>query len=110
MTLSEDGRVNFEFADHAGHVLGRCPLCGKDVIEGKKGYGCAGWKEGCKFIIWKEIAGKKITVSQAKELLQKGRTGVIKGFKSRAGKDFEAALVLGEGGKIEFEFKNRQEG
>ncbi|RKO65732.1 DNA topoisomerase III [Desulfofundulus salinus] len=105
LTLSEDGRVNFEFADHAGHVLGRCPLCGKDVIEGKKGYGCAGWNQGCKFIIWKEIAGKKITVSQAKELLQKGKTGVIKGFKSKAGREFEAVLVLGEDGKIEFEFK-----
>jgi DNA topoisomerase-3 len=107
LTLGEDGKVNFEFADHAGQALGKCPLCGKDVIEGKKGYGCAGWKEGCKFIIWKEIAGKKITVSQARELLQKGKTGVIKGFKSKAGKSFDAALILGEDGKVEFEFENR---
>ncbi|MBE3588662.1 MAG: topoisomerase C-terminal repeat-containing protein, partial [Thermoanaerobacteraceae bacterium] len=110
LTLGEDGKVNFEFADHADQALGKCPLCGKDIIEGKKGFGCVGWKEGCKFVIWKEIAGKKITAKQAHELLQKGKTGIIKGFKSRAGKDFNAVLVLGEGGKVEFEFENRREG
>ncbi|HHW42607.1 MAG TPA: DNA topoisomerase III [Desulfotomaculum sp.] len=109
LTLGEDGKVNFEFADHAAQALGKCPLCGKDIIEGKKGFGCVGWKEGCKFVIWKEIAGKKITAKQAQELLQKGKTGIIKGFKSRAGKDFNAALVLGEGGKVEFEFEKRGE-
>ena len=34
--------------------LGSCPLCGKPVIENKKAYGCSGWKEGCKFVIWKK--------------------------------------------------------
>ncbi|OAT83487.1 type IA DNA topoisomerase [Desulfotomaculum copahuensis] len=109
LVLGEGGKVNFEFADHTAQTLGKCPLCGKEVIEGKKGYGCAGWKEGCKFVVWKEIAGKKITVNQAKELLQKGKTAVLKGFKSRAGKEFDAALVLGEGGKVEFEFEKRGE-
>ncbi|RYD01490.1 hypothetical protein N752_29755 [Desulforamulus aquiferis] len=42
----------------------------------------------------------------AKELLSKGRTGVIKGFKSKQGKDFEAALVMVDG-KMEFEFARR---
>ncbi|WP_071549710.1 DNA topoisomerase III [Neomoorella thermoacetica] len=105
LTLGEGGKVNFEFAEGNRETLGKCPLCGKDVTESQKGYGCSGWKEGCKFVIWKEIAGKKITAGQAKELLQKGRTGVIKGFKSRAGKEFEAILVLKEDGKLEFEFE-----
>lgn len=34
--------------------LGKCPVCGSDVIEGKKGFGCTNWKGGCKFVIWKE--------------------------------------------------------
>ncbi|MCQ2452382.1 MAG: DNA topoisomerase [Oscillospiraceae bacterium] len=34
--------------------LGSCPRCGRDVIEGKNGYGCSGYKEGCRFVIWKK--------------------------------------------------------
>ncbi|AGL03174.1 DNA topoisomerase III [Desulfoscipio gibsoniae] len=90
-------------------ALGNCPLCGKAVIEGKKGYGCSGYKEGCKFIIWKEIAGKSITQSQAKTLLKKGKTGIIKGFTSKAGKKFEAALQINNG-KVEFLFIENNSG
>ncbi|MEW6423682.1 MAG: DNA topoisomerase 3 [Bacillota bacterium] len=88
----------------AQEILGQCPLCAKDVREFPKGYGCTGWKEGCRFVIWKEIAGKKISPAQAKNLLKKGRTGVIKGFRSRAGKTFNAALALNEEGKVIFSF------
>lgn len=35
-------------------VLGTCPECGGKVIEGKKGFGCSNWKNGCKFVIWKD--------------------------------------------------------
>lgn len=34
--------------------LGPCPRCGKPVVEGKKGFGCSGWRDGCKFIVWKK--------------------------------------------------------
>ncbi|WP_347490254.1 DNA topoisomerase III [Desulfoscipio sp. XC116] len=84
-------------------ALGSCPLCGRAVIEGKKGYGCSGYKEGCKFIVWKEIAGKRITQNQAKTLLKKGKTGVLKGFTSKAGRKFDAALQINNG-KVEFLF------
>jgi DNA topoisomerase-3 len=50
--------------------LGKCPLCQKPVIEGKKGYGCSGWKEGCSFVIWKEYKQVPITVHQVRRLLQ----------------------------------------
>ena len=33
--------------------LGKCPECGKPVYEGKKSYYCSGYKEGCKFVLWK---------------------------------------------------------
>lgn len=85
--------------------IGTCPLCGKPIIESKKGYGCSGWKEGCKFVIWKEIAGKKISQAQAKKIL-KGKSDLIKGFKSKKGSQFDAYLKL-DGGKIEFEFPAR---
>lgn len=106
LVLDEGGKVSFEFPEREKAGLGKCPLCGRDVTESQKGYGCSGWKEGCKFVIWKEISGKKITPAQAKELLEKGRVGPLKGFKSRTGKEFSAALVL-EGGKVELDFSGR---
>lgn len=85
--------------------LGKCPLCGSDVTETKKGYSCSAWKEsGCKFVIWKEIVGKKITIKQAQELLEKKKSGLIKGFKSKKGNNFEAYLVFNEAYEVKFEF------
>jgi DNA topoisomerase-3 len=85
-------------------AIGKCPLCGKDVIEGKKGYGCSGWKEGCKFVIWREIAGKTLSVNQVKDLIVNGRTDSLDGFKSKLDKPFTAALSLKEDGSVEFDF------
>jgi DNA topoisomerase-3 len=87
--------------------LGNCPLCGRPVAEGKKGYGCSGWKEGCRFVVWKEIAGKKITSTQVKKLLNNGRSDLIKGFKSKSsGKSFDACLVI-QDGRVAFDFPKR---
>lgn len=93
--------------DFSSKSLGACPICGKPVIESKKNYGCSGWKEGCKFVIWKEIAHKKITETQAAKLLKTGKTGVIKGFKSKKGTDFESALRLDQDGKVAFDFNKK---
>ncbi len=84
-------------------ALGRCPLCGSDVVEQPKSYGCSGWKQGCKFAIWKTIAGKPISVRTAQSLLKRGKSPLLKGFQSKAGKPFEAHLKL-EGGEVRFEF------
>ena len=46
-----------------------------------------------------------------KELLSKGKTKVVKGFKSqRTGKEFSAALRLGENNKVVFDFNNPKKG
>ena len=87
-----------------------CPLCGAKVIKGKFGYFCSSKKEkGCNFSIPAEICGKKISDTQALKLIEKGKTTVIKGFKSKAGKEFDAALKLDKTtGKIEFEFPKKK--
>jgi len=109
----ENGKVELQFSngfpqnENSKKTIGTCPVCGKEVIEKAKGYGCSGYKEGCKFVIWKQIAGKKITLKQAQDLLQNARTGPIKGFKAKSGKKFDAALVLGQDGKVNFEFNGR---
>lgn len=65
------------------------------MIKGKFGYFCSSKKEkGCNFSIPAEICGKKISDTQALKLIEKGKTTVIKGFKSKAGKEFDAALKL----------------
>ncbi len=88
--------------------LGECPKCGAPVVETKKSYGCSAWKErGCKFAIWKTVAGKRVTEAQAKQLLTKGRTQKLKGFKSKAGKPFSAALALDGEHRVKLDFEER---
>ena len=88
--------------------LGTCPICKRgQIIEHEKSYGCTEYKNGCKFSIWKEIAHKKLTAKNVEDLLNKGKTGLIKGFKSKSGSDFEAYLVLDKEGKVNFEFKKK---
>ena len=87
--------------------LGECPLCGSPVSETKKSYGCSRWREGCGFAIWKTIAGKRISAAMARTLLSKGETAVLKGFTSKAGKTFSAALKLGADGRATFVFPDR---
>ncbi len=77
-----------------GKTLGKCPVCGRPVVEQKKSFSCSGWREGCQFVIWKTIAGKRITSRTAETLLKKGVTAQLKGFKSKAGKPFEARLRI----------------
>ncbi len=76
--------------------LGPCPVCGREVIENRKGYSC--WAKddpGCGFVIWKKKAGKNLPVSVAKELIEKGRTEKpVTGFRGRSGRTFRAKLKL----------------
>lgn len=82
---------------------GVCPLCGKDVVKGRYGYGCTGYKDGCKFKISGVICKRVISLKNAQLLLKEGRTSKIKGFTSKNGKSFDAYLKL-EDGKTVFDF------
>lgn len=85
--------------------LGQCPKCGKGhIVEGKKGFGCNRWKEGCDFVVWKKIAQKYISAAQVAQLLAKKRTNPLKGFVSKKGKTFSASLVLDDAFKVVFDF------
>ena len=86
-----------------GDLVGRCPVCGKNVVKGKYGYGCLGYKEGCKFRINSFICKRTVSLSNAKLLLESGKTAEIQGFISKAGKPFNARLKL-DGDKIVFDF------
>ncbi len=88
--------------------LGPCPVCGRDIVENRKGYSCWSREDpGCGFVIWKSKAGKQLPVSVARELIKTGRTEkAVTGFKGRSGKSFRARLALQqtEDGKWRVEF------
>ncbi len=85
-----------------------CPQCGQGVVrETPKGAGCNRWREGCTFGVWREVYGKKLTDNQLKELVQKRRTKLIKGFKRKDGSGtYDARLVLNDEFKVRLEFDN----
>jgi DNA topoisomerase-3 len=88
--------------------LGPCPVCGRDIVENRKGYSCWSREDpGCGFVIWKSKAGKQLPVSVARELIKTGRTEKpVTGFKGRSGKSFRARLALQQSadGKWRVEF------
>ena len=86
-----------------GEVAGICPLCGKNVIRGKQDFGCMGYKDGCKLRISAMLCGKQIPIGAVSRLLATGKTGEIRGFLSKSGKEFGAQLKL-EGDRAVFDF------
>ncbi|MGB4776480.1 MAG: DNA topoisomerase [Daejeonella sp.] len=86
-----------------------CPKCKKGYIfQQPKFAGCTEFKDSkCDFKIWKTIAGKAISESQVNNLIEKGKTATIKGFMSKAGKTFDAALKLTDSFAIEFVFEQK---
>jgi DNA topoisomerase-3 len=89
--------------------LGPCPVCGRDIIENRKGYSCWSREDpGCGFVIWKNKAGKTLTATIVKELIESlkesiergdeppvGRTKAqVTGFRGRSGRSFRAKLKL----------------
>lgn len=85
-------------------VIGTCPKCGGNVTDKGKFYGCSNYKtKDCKFSLPKKWSGKTIPKKNIHELLDKGITSEIKGFKSKKGKAFNAKLKI-ENNKLTFDF------
>lgn len=102
---TEYPKVNKQLLVSASQIasVGKCPICGKDMIEGKTYYRCAGHtKENatCDFIFWKqqrffeEKTGKAITKTQVKKLLKNGAVEVVCKKKDGSG-TYPAVFKLG---------------
>lgn len=91
---TKSGSTSSNTAPGSLQPLSPCPRqgCGGQLIEGKKGYGCTHYKQGCGFVIWKEYSGKKITHPMLKTLLEKGQTQSL-AFKT-PDRSFKARIVL----------------
>lgn len=77
--------------------LGKCPVCGSDVVEGEKGFGCTNWKGGCKFVVWKNdkfLSALKVRLSAqtVARLLENGYV-FSNSFMSKKGTKFSAFLT-----------------
>ena len=80
-------------APNAGIAI--CPKCGQgQIIEGRRGYGCNRYREGCNFVVWKEIAGLRLTEQQIHGLITERRTPAIAGFVDAQGNRFSARIEL----------------
>ncbi|MEZ4364311.1 MAG: DNA topoisomerase [Kofleriaceae bacterium] len=71
-----------------------CPRCGQaTLMTGSRGWGCSRWREGCRFVIWFETAGRRLTPSQLRELIRRGKTRKAR-FRGEGGVEIEGRLEL----------------
>ena len=78
--------------------IGRCPVCGSPVYEGKQNFYCE--SRECRFVLWKENRylekmKKKLDAKMAKDLLAKGKTRVKDLYSEKMDRLFTADLIMG---------------
>ena len=47
------------------------PICGRPIIQGNRGFGCSGWRDGCSFVIWPTWQEQELSLDQIRRLLQR---------------------------------------
>lgn len=62
-------------------------------MTGSRGWGCDRWREGCRFVVWFETAGRRLTPAQLRALITQGKTRKAT-FRDPTGQPIEARLVL----------------
>jgi DNA topoisomerase-3 len=72
--------------------LGKCPKCGRNVIDGKKFYLCESYKDACDFIVGHDKWGTKISKTELKKILEGKATKKLK-FQNGE-KEWEASLIF----------------
>lgn len=82
-----------------------CPKCGKDVKYYPKVAKCS--NPDCGLMLFTSLSGNTLSIDVIRTLLSGKQTLTVKGFKSKTGKYFDAALVLDEDYKIKFIFDNK---
>jgi len=85
----------------------RCPKCGQQSVGiYAKVAKCR--HETCGFHVFREVCGILLSEDHIRDLISSGRTPILKGLTSKAGKKFNARLVLGEDYTTSFEFENKK--
>ena len=85
-------------------AIGKCPVCGKDIKENSKAYGCVGYSDkSCSFAIWKEVSGAKLNEDDVKNLLAGNPTDTKTFTKKDKSGTFSASLIVKDN-KVVFNF------
>jgi len=83
-----------------------CPKCGKPLVIHQKIVKCT--DSQCEWIQYRAVCGVQLSISDIEILINKRKSPLIKGMKSKAGKVFNAFIVLNEKGETTFEFETRK--
>ena len=85
----------------------RCPECGSESVGiYAKVAKCR--NKDCNFHVFREVCGTLLSEDNIRDLLTTGRTPILNGLTSKAGKKFNARLVLNEDYTTSFEFENKK--
>lgn len=94
-------------SEQKSYPVYRCPKCGQQSVSiYAKVVKCR--HEICGFHVFREVCGIHLSEDNIRDLISSGRTPILKGLTSKAGKKFNARLVLGEDYTTSFEFENKK--
>jgi DNA topoisomerase-3 len=80
-----------------------CPKCkSRNLLINEKVAKCP--ESNCNWIQWRSVCGKQLSVEDIENLVLKKQTSLLKGLKSKAGKLFDARLVLNDAAEVSFAF------
>ena len=94
-------------SEQKSYPVYRCPKCGQQSVGIYAKVAKCRHKD-CDFHIFREVCGTLLTENYIRDLLTTGRTPILKGLTSKAGKKFNARLVLNEDYTTSFEFESRK--
>lgn len=81
-----------------------CPKCkSQQLIIRDKIVKCP--DEACNWVQFRIVCGVQISIENVTSLVNKGKTSLIKGMTSKAGKKFDAYIILKENAESSFEFE-----
>lgn len=90
------------------HSGATCPRCGQPIVFYPKVAKCQ--NPDCGLMVFRGIAQKELSDGQLADLFGKGKTGLIKGFKGKSGKSFDAAVTFDSDFKTVFDFPKKKPG
>ena len=94
-------------SEQKSYPVYRCPKCGQQSVGiYAKVAKCR--HETCGFHVFREVCGIHLSEDNIRDLISSSRTPILKGLTSKAGKKFNARLVLGEDYITSFEFENKK--
>jgi len=94
-------------SEQKSYPVYRCPKCGQQSV-GIYAQVAKCRHETCGFHVFREVCGIHLSEDNIRDLISSGRTPILKGLTSKAGKKFNARLVLGEDYTTSFEFENKK--